>query len=225
MSGSISLSDLLAVEEQVYGSKPHGLRRLDARLKLALCAALVMANVLLARIGFSAGLLLLCWAGLAASRVALRQALWFVLAPAWATTLVVFGFSIGFGHSVLGQWGPLTFYEEGLWQGVAAGLRVLSEMACAACLVLTTPFNQILSALRTFKVPAILVDTLGFMYRYFFMLWDETSAMRDAARVRGGFSGWARGMRTSGAILGAIFLRAYDRSQRISQAMRARGGE
>lgn len=225
MSGQFSLADYIAVEEAHFGIKAHGLRRMDARLKLLLCAVLVFANVFFADPRLSVSVLALAWLGLALSHTPLKQVMWFVLAPAWATSLVVFGFAIGFGSVEIATLGPLTFYREGLMQGLNAGLRVLSEMACAAALVLTTPFSQILIALRWFKMPEVLVETLGFMYRYIFLLVDEASAMKSAASVRGGFVSRLSAFRTTGSIFAHIFLRAYDRSQRIAQAVRARGGE
>ncbi|MES2201031.1 MAG: cobalt ECF transporter T component CbiQ [candidate division FCPU426 bacterium] len=225
MSGQLSLSDFLAVEEAQFGRHPRGLRLLDARLKLGLAVVLVSLNVLVANLELSLAVLALCWISLLWSRTPLRAALWFVLAPAWATFLVMMGFSLGFGHTPLASWHGITLYREGVILGVNAGVRVLAEMTCAAALVLSTPFAAILNALRWYKVPEVLVDTLGFMYRYLFLLWDEAATMRAAARTRGGYVNWKTGSITSGAVLAAMFLRAYDRAQRISQAVRARGGE
>lgn len=98
-------------------------------------------------------------------------------------------------------------------------------MAWVGLLILTTPFAELLEALRWFKVPAILVDTLAFMYRYIFLLFDEFAAMRASARVRGGFSAYKISLASMGLIVSQIFLRAYDRAQRISHAMKARGAE
>jgi cobalt/nickel transport system permease protein len=223
MSGSFSLSDFLAAEAKLYGEAPRGLGRWDARLKLALCAVAVLANVLLPAVGLSAGLALAAWCGLAASRVPWRQALLFVVAPLWATLMVVAGYGFGFGSTPLFHWGPLTFYREGLQQGLAAGLRVLAEMSWMAALMLTTPFTEILGALRWFRVPEALVDLLASMYRYVFLLFDEYSAMSAAARARGGYRDWRTGMATLGLILSQIFMRALDRAERIDQAMRVRG--
>ena len=225
MSGSFSLSDLLAVEEGQFGARPRGLRRVDARVKLAFCAAAVLWNALLPDPRVSAALLLLAWAGLISSRVTLGQAAWFILAPAWAVSLVVLGFGAGFGHTALLALGPVTFYKEGLAQGLQAGLRVLAEMSWAAALVLTTPFTQVLQGLRWWKVPEVLVDTLGYMYRYLFLLHDEFNAMRTAARARGGYSSLSAGWHSSGQIVAHVFLRALERAGRIQQAIRARGGE
>jgi cobalt/nickel transport system permease protein len=171
----------------------------------------------------SGALALLAWAGLAVSRVPWRQAALFIFAPLWATSMVVLGFGFGFGETPLFAVGGAVFYREGLLQGLQAGLRVLAEISWIAALMLTTPFTEILAGLRWFRVPSLLVDLLSSMYRYVFLLFDEYSAMRAAARSRGGSQNWRSAMATMGLILAQVFLRALDRAERVDQAMRVRG--
>jgi len=223
MSSGLSLTDFIATEHGLYGRPPRGLDRWDARVKLALCAAAVLSNVLVARAGLSAALVALAWAGLIASRIAWRQAMAFILAPAWATLIVMIGFGLGFGTQPLWSLGPLTLYREGLFMGLSAGLRVLAEMSWAAALMLSTHFTDILAALRWFRVPPVLVDTLAAMYRYIFVLFDEYKSMASSAKARGGFNGYLRMLSTVGMILAQGFLRALDRAERIDMAMRVRG--
>lgn len=201
-----------------------GLRSMDARLKLALVGAAVLINVVMLDYRVSLGLLLMAWTGMAASKAPLRHMAWFVLAPIWAALPVIFGLAVGLGQTPLIKIWHLTVYNEGLAQGGQAGLRVLADTAWAGLLFLTTPFNEILAALRWFRVPDVVADTMGFMYRYVFLLWEEFSAMRVSARARGGLCGWRREWHTTGAITAQLFLRAYDRAQRIQHAMQARGG-
>jgi len=223
MSGTFSLQDFLAAEAALYGQEPKGLARWDARLKLGLAAVAILSNVLLPDPTLSTVLWLMAWTGLAISRVPWRQAALFIFAPLWATLLVVVGFSWGFGTTVLAHWGPLTFYREGLFMGLAAGLRVLAEMSWMAALILTTPFTDILAGLRWFRVPVVVVDLLAAMYRYVFLLFDEYQTMRAAARSRGGYQDYRTGMATLGLILAQIFMRALERAERVEQAMRVRG--
>jgi len=225
MSGGLSLSNLLKVEDVALREQVYGLQGWDPRVKLMLTVSAVFLNVYLAQPTVSVALLALALLGLLASRTPWRALLFFVLAPSWALLLVAVGFAVGFGHTPLWSVGPITVTTEGLAQGGNAVLRVASEMSWMALLILTTPFHDILGALRWFRVPEVLVGTLGFMYRYIFMLFDEFSSMRSAARVRGGFDGVGRGMGTTGALLAQIFFRAYDRSERIALAIQARGGD
>jgi cobalt/nickel transport system permease protein len=223
MSGAFSLTDFLAAETALYGQPRRGLARWDARIKLGLCSGAILANVLLALAPLSALLWALAWTGLAASRVPWRQALLFVFAPLWATLMVIVGYAWGFGSTPFFHAGPVTLYREGLEMGFNAGLRVMAEMSWMAALMLTTPFTEILAALRWYRVPSSLVDLLAAMYRYIFLLFDEYSSMSAAARARGGYRTWRTGLQTLGLILAQIFLRALDRAERIDQAMKVRG--
>lgn len=224
MSGTLSVSDFLAAEHSLYGrTRLRGLARWDARLKLALIGVLLLANVLIPRAALSAFLWILAWAALLWTRVPWRQAVLFVLAPLWATLLVVLGYGWGFGREPLFHVLGVAFYKEGLLQGGAAGLRVLAEMSLMAALMLSTPFRDILAALRWWRVPTAFTELLAAMYRYVFLLFDEYQSMRAAAQARGGYSNYLSGMRTLGLILAQIFMRALDRAERIEQAMRVRG--
>ena len=80
-----------------------------------------------------------------------------------------------------------------------------------------------LDALKWYRVPAILLDTIAMTYRYAFLLMDEFHRMRDAARSRGGFRSYRNSQHSTGLILAQVILRAYDRAGRIQSAMVARG--
>jgi cobalt ECF transporter T component CbiQ len=219
-----NLADILKVEESQFKAHPRGFYRMDARFKLLLTGLAVGLNVALARMDLSMGLGLVAWGGMLLSRVPLNQMAWFLLAPLWATLGIMAGYSVGFGATAIAKIGPLTVYQEGVWQGLGVVARVMADMGWVGLLFLTTPFPRILDALRWLRVPGVLVDTLGFMYRYVFLLWDEFSAMHTSAKARGGMATTFGGMKSVGAIIAQIFLRAYDRAERIQQAVQARGG-
>jgi cobalt/nickel transport system permease protein len=224
MSGCLSVQSLLKTEKTHLRRCRNSFSRLDARLKLGLVVAAVVCNVSRPDYRLSLGLLLAAWGGMVAARVPFRQAIWFVLAPLWASMPVVAGLALGLGKTPLITLGHLSIYHEGLMQGGQAALRVLADTAWSGLLFLTTPFTEILAALRWFRIPPLVVDTLGFMYRYIFLLWEEFCAMRISARARGGLLGWRREWRTTGAITAQVFMRAYDRAERIQEAMKSRGG-
>ncbi|OGH56430.1 MAG: cobalt ECF transporter T component CbiQ [Candidatus Lindowbacteria bacterium RIFCSPLOWO2_12_FULL_62_27] len=224
MSGKLSLRDYLEIEEHLFAAPPKGWRSAGAGLKMFLAVTAVAANVTVAKLPVS--LLLFAVAGilLIGSRIPRRQFLLFFLAPAWATLVVVIGFSFGFGATPIWSFGPLTAYREGLREGIAAAARVACDMAWMAALFLTTPFTEQIAVLRKIRVPGVLVDTLAFMYRYVFLLWDEFDRMWTAAKARGGMSNRARRIDTTSRLAAQIFLQAYDRAERIDLSIRARGG-
>jgi cobalt/nickel transport system permease protein len=91
-------------------------------------------------------------------------------------------------------------------------------------LINVMPFDQLLVTLRKLRVPAILVATLAFMYRYVYVLWDELDRMRTARRARSFGSGsllmrW----KTSAQLIGMLLVRSMARAERVHGAMCARG--
>ncbi len=106
------------------------------------------------------------------------------------------------------------------WLAVGAGVLLVS----------TTPVAELLRASRALGVPVVLVSTLFFAYRYAFVIGDEAQRMlrarasRSAAlegRRAGGSLRWRIGV--AGAMVGSLFARSLERSDRIFAAMQARG--
>lgn len=184
----------------------------------AICLNIVVAQLTLSIFLFSIGLCLAAW-----SRIPWRNFLLYFIAPAWATLLVFMGFSAGFGVTPIATIGPLTFYQEGVWQGISAAARVACDMAWLAAVFATTSFPDILKALKAFKVPEVLVDAAATAYRYGFLLFDEYGRMKTAAWMKGGGRNALSAARNNGLILSQIILRSYDRTSRIQDAMTARG--
>ncbi|MFO7717105.1 MAG: cobalt ECF transporter T component CbiQ, partial [Desulfohalobium sp.] len=203
----------------------RGLKNWDARVKLLLLLVAVGLNVIVAQLWLSLSLFLLSLALAIWSRIKWRWFALFFLAPAWATLAVFAGFSIGFGQTPVFDIGPLTVYREGMLQGASAAARVACDMSWMALVFLSTPFTQVLKALRWFRVPGLLLDTLAMAYRYAFLVAEEFNRMRIAALSRGGFDGYLRTFKILGMILAQIILRAYDRSRVLHASMTARGDE
>jgi cobalt/nickel transport system permease protein len=129
---------------------------------------------------------------------------------------------------------PIVFWQ---WHATAAGaeafgtVMVKSLLSVAAAVVLTTTTRPIdlLRALRALGVPRIIVATVSFMYRYLAVIGEEATRLlraRDCRSVRvgrnsGGSLAWRS--RVLGNMVGSLFLRSYERSERIYEAMTARG--
>src|SRR5262249_41934925 len=69
-----------------------------------------------------------------------------------------------------------------------------------------------------------LVLVMLLAYRYAFLLMEEFDRLRTALRVRG-FRNRANlhSYRTIGQVTGTLLVRSHERSERVAQAMRARG--
>jgi cobalt/nickel transport system permease protein len=100
-----------------------------------------------------------------------------------------------------------------------------SNLCILALLVLgwTTPFPELLQALRRLRLPSVMLTTLALMYRYLPVLAEEARRM-ERARASRTFSRRRRmAWQNLGAILGRLFVRTADRAERIYLAMCARG--
>lgn len=126
------------------------------------------------------------------------------------------------GSYNVGQWQVSVSYEGliVLWNVVAKSwLSALSLILLSA----TTPFPRLLKGLERLGVPRVMVMILSFMYRYIFVLVDEAMRLgraRDSRNLGGGLLWRAR---TLGNMIGTLFLRSYERGERVYQAMLARG--
>lgn len=104
------------------------------------------------------------------------------------------------------------------------------SVQAALLLAFTTPFHDLVDGLRELRLPRIMVAIIGFMYRYLGVIGDEASRMNRAKAARsadrggagrGGSLRWRAGV--TGAMVGSLFLRSYERSERVYAAMQARG--
>lgn len=100
----------------------------------------------------------------------------------------------------------------------------------AVLLTATTPVADLLRTLRFLRLPRLLVATVFFTYRYFFVIGDEAQRLMRARDSRsaahpsmraGGTVGWRASV--LGHMVGSLFTRSLDRSERVYAAMQARG--
>lgn len=198
------------------GRRDGPIQQLDARLKLVATLFLVVV-VVATPIGW--------WRLLAAEGMVLALLVGLSGVPPRDLFARWFGFLLLFGLLALTV-APAR--PERAEHGLAVvALTVLAKDSLAfvatLLLVMTTPFRSVLVAMRRLGVPVTLVATLQFMYRYLFVLTDELDRMVQARRARtfrrAGRLDW--GLLTG--LLGVLFLRSYERGERVHAAMLARG--
>ena len=119
---------------------------------------------------------------------------------------------LGVGLSVAGLTSAAALLTKGT-------LGVLASLTLAA----TTEPRDLLVGLERLRVPSLLVQIMGFMIRYLDVVTDELARMRVARQSRG-FTG--RNLRHWPVIArsaGALFIRSYERGERVHLSMLARG--
>jgi len=122
-----------------------------------------------------------------------------------------------------------TITGPGIIRFVSILLRMWLAMQGVILLMATTRFSDLLWGLRSLRLPSQLVGTIGFMYRYLFVLADEALRMIRARAARSPRCAHAprpalswQG-RVTGSMVGSLFLRSLERSERVFAAMSSRG--
>lgn len=217
---------------QTGESLVHGL---DPRVKVVVTVLFIVSNVLLPdgawlAFTFAWGLVLLVsvLAKLGVSYTFKRS---FVALP-FALAAVTAIFAIPGRPLVAWTLGPwdLVATDAGLVRFVSIVIRSWLSVQMAILLTATTQFPALMHALRHLRVPQLLVAIISFMYRYLFVLTDEAARLLRAREARsarpsdgdgGGSLVWRA--RVTGNMAGQLFLRSYERSDRVYNAMLARG--
>lgn len=119
--------------------------------------------------------------------------------------------------------------EPGMVRFASVVLRTWLAIQAAILLAGTTPFPDLLWSLTWLRAPGPLVAIVGFMYRYLFLSADEAMRMLRARASRSVSAGAGRRPsmiwqgRVAGNMVGSLFLRSIERSERVYDAMVARG--
>lgn len=119
---------------------------------------------------------------------------------------------------------PVTITVESIYLNSTIAIKSLLVFWASMLLVSTTRFSDLLYALRMVRVPQTMITVLAFMYRYVFLLIEETERMATARIARlVKRQRLPLLMRSLVYLVRSIFLRSFERSTRVYQAMCARG--
>ena len=119
--------------------------------------------------------------------------------------------------------GPLSVSEAGLATFALVTAKATIGAFSAVLLGATTGFPDILHGLERLRVPRLLTVIAAFMYRYVFVIADEARRMRAALAARAYRPRHLGQLAAIGRLVTALFLRSYERGERVYLAMLARG--
>ncbi|MCL4870144.1 MAG: cobalt ECF transporter T component CbiQ [Anaerolineae bacterium] len=211
------------------------IHHLDPRVKVVVTVLFIVSNVLLpdgAWLAFA-----LAWGMAAATALLAHIPLSFILKRAFIVIpFTAAAFTLLFtlpGEPVtsfrLFTW-QLTISDTGLIRFLSILARSWVSVQMAILLAAATPFYDLMHALRHLRVPSILVSIISFMYRYLFVMVDEVQRLIRARTARsavvpgqrsGGTVMWRA--KVTGHLAGQLMVRSFERSDRVYNAMLARG--
>jgi cobalt/nickel transport system permease protein len=220
-----------AMEHAFYAeqtARAEGLmQRLDPRVKLVGILALVVPAAASRSFAVIAGLLAIAVLLAALSHVSFS----ILLRRVWIAVLLftgVIAFPAPFvtpGRVVYHlPWLGWSVTAQGLASAGYLVLRVETAATLCVLLVLTTPWNHVLKALRVLRVPAVLVTILGMTYRYLFLVLESAHDMFESRRSRmiGELTSHER-RRVAASSAGVLMSKTFDLSNEVYLAMQSRG--
>lgn len=112
-------------------------------------------------------------------------------------------------------------------QGIEQGLELLSRMialtSCMYFILLTTPFMEILRVLKYLGFPTLVIDLLGLMYRFIFILAATAEELLTAQKSRLGYRTWRIGIKSFGILAGQLLAKTLENYRQISLGLTSRG--
>jgi cobalt/nickel transport system permease protein len=217
-----------------YQTGNSQIHQLDPRIKLVFAISFILSNVLLpdgAWLSFG-----LSWMIVLAITNLAQVKFGFVfkrslIALPFALAAITLMFTLP-GEPLtsfqLGSW-TLTISDAGLIRFLSILARSWLSVQMAILLTATTKFPDLAHGLRHLGLPLILIAIISFMYRYLFVLVEEAGRLlrareaRSAASVTGKSPSVFWRARVAGNMVGQLFLRSYERSDRVYNAMVVRG--
>ncbi|MGB4505395.1 MAG: cobalt ECF transporter T component CbiQ [Syntrophaceticus sp.] len=203
----------------------------DPRVKIVSCLILlVIAVTLKSPVGLGAALFVICLMVMI-SRLPVGKILKRI------SLILPFVLAIGLFLPLIRPGTPLYSFNLGLftinvtYQGLQASILFFLRIICAALLIIlvtfTTPFHILLRTLSDLRIPQIFTHLIQFALRYFFVLSDEILRMQRARRSRNfrpAKNFWSRQtLSTIAGLIGVLFIRSYERGERVYYAMMSRG--
>jgi cobalt/nickel transport system permease protein len=210
--------------EQNWPTGVTAMGRLDPRAKVLMISGFSVAVALFQRLfpvipAFFVALLLL-WLSRMPARVAFRRLL---VVNGFIFILWVFlPFTVE--GKALFRVGPLVATREGLVYSALITAKGNAILVSVMALVASTSVFDVGRALRRLYVPEKIALLILFTYRYLDVIQLEYQRILRAIRVRGFNPGTnLHTYRTYAYVLGMLFIRSYDRGERIRAAMVCRG--
>lgn len=220
-----------AFERSLYseevGARAGLLQRIDPRIKLVGLLLLIIAAAAARTLPVVGGVFAVAVTLALLSRIApttLLKRIWlgallFTIPIALPALFLTPGLPIA--HVPLVGW---AISAQGLTSAAFLIGRVLTSSTLATTLILTTPWADVLKALRILRVPTLFVVILGMTYRYIFLILQTARDMFESRQSRAiGRLDGAEQRRVATASVGVLLSKSFQLSNDVYLAMQSRG--
>ncbi len=210
-----------------FAQRSNWLANIEVRVKLFYIGIGLVLNILsnditLPLLFFVTSLILLMTIKVPFITLGLRMMIPFVFG---VFILIIMGLHKGetvmFSGTLFGY--DLAFKREGLLAGLVLFTKVAGGVMLMLLLSFTTTISKICMAARWMKIPETIIEVLSFVYRYLFLLIEETETMMSSQRSRLGYVTWFKTIKSFGSLGGTLIIRSITRAENAHIAMVSRG--
>lgn len=161
---------------------------------------------------------------LVAIRVARIPASFVLSRLAAVIPFVIFALFLPFvGQGKDGEFLGLAISSAGVWAMWNILAKALLGATASILLAATTETPDILKGFSRLRIPGVITAIASFMIRYLEVIAGELGRMRTAMTARGYDPRWLWQARPIASSAGTLFIRSYERGERIYEAMLSRG--
>ncbi len=121
----------------------------------------------------------------------------------------------------LGPW-DVAFTDRGIDLAVLVLLRSIAGISVMLFFATSTPISHMAHAMRSVRLPRELAELVILVYRYSFLVLEQSEKMFVAARCRLGTKGLKNSLRTFSMISVGMFTRSVDAAERSQTALHCR---
>lgn len=121
----------------------------------------------------------------------------------------------------LGPW-DIALTDAGLDRAVLVLLRSLAGISVMLFFATSTPIPHLAHAMRSLRLPREISELVILVYRYTFLVLEQSERMFIAARCRLGTKGLKNSLRTFSRIAVGMFTRSIDAAERSQTALYCR---
>ena len=211
----------------LHNPLPDALRSLHPVGKVICCGVLLVCVVALPtstlpKLGGLGAMLLGLWVASGSAPLLLVKRLAVAL-PFILMAALSLPFMSQAGKPVLALPANLMVTQGGLELLLGVVVKALLCLTALSLLSAVTSTQDLLTALHSLRFPRLFLTVLSLTARYLLVLGDEAARMTQARAARGRGKSLRRRAGATGALVGSLFLRSYERAERVGRAMAARG--
>ena len=210
-----------------FAHKDNFLTRIDSRIKMIFVFGAIVTTLFSRAPHLPVTVTLLSLIVLLCVKIPPNIILFRILCPLSMAAVILLVQVFFYGNTPLFKLSLFGFhligYKEGLFRGLLIVEKVTGCISLITFLSLTTPVSALLRAASWFRISKTWIEITAISYRYVFVLIEDAITIRDAQKVRLGYSNLPRSLRSLAELTGSVFIRAYDQSISTYEAMQLRG--